>query len=219
MGVAHMQTEAFILLGVIAAGLLVWAVAGYVYRNRASTGWQIGPILPDGSSTSKGYPVRPETPAGMECAFDFLVGNTKHVHYLTRDRGPISGTALRVRYRVTAAEGGFLYAQEGGAGAWVSIFLQRAGDDFTAVGDLTYWRWWALPPYRGDVVAGEFEIEVPLESQYWRHTMGDTGDEWFRQLLASKGRMGVTFGGPTGLGHGVCSSRPARFELLAFEVV
>lgn len=212
-----MAAAAFIMLGVIALALIVWAVWMRVYRTRASTGWQIGPILPNGRSTSKGYPVRPEVPAGMECAFAFRPGNVNHVHYLTRDRGPISGRAIRVRYRITAQDGAFFYAQEGGP-AWLSVFLQREGDDFTARGDMTYFRWWALEPYRRDLGAGEFAIEVPLESQFWRHTMGNEGDGWFRQCLASKGRWGVTFGGPTGLGHGVCANKPARFELLRFEV-
>lgn len=212
-----MTTQAALFFAVVALAVLGAFLFTRQRKSRKQTGWVIGPILPNGSNTSRGYPERPEPLAGGECAFDFVPGRENHVHYLTRDRGPITGTALRVTYRITGDA--TFRTQEGGHKGWLSVFLQRDGDDFTAQGEMTYFRWWALPPYRRDLQAGTHTIEVPLDPPNWRHTMGNEGAGWFAQMLASEGRWGVTFGGQTGLGHGVYVDAPARFELLDYKVV
>ena len=212
------MTEALVVLGLVALAAFAFGLKAHLHRNRKRTGWVIGPILPDGRNTSQGYPERPEMGAGFVCAFDFVPGGRNHVHYLTSERGPINGSALLIEYEIEAAAGVEFFAQEGSGPAWITPLVQRAGDDFTANGDMTYYRWWANK-FIGDVKPGRVSLTVPLDSLYWRHTMGDTGDEQFRALLADKGRWGVTFGGPTGLGHGVCSTGPARFILHRLEVV
>jgi len=213
-----MMTEALILLAVVAVALLVFGGKAVLYRNRKKTGWVIGPILPDGRNTSKGYPERPETGAGFVCAFDFVPGGYNHVHYLTRDREPINGATLIVEYEFEAADGVRFASQEGNGPAWITPFIQRSGDDFTAMGDMTYYRWWANV-FTTAIEPGRATLSIPLQSKFWCHTMGVGGDDFFRTALASNGRWGVTFGGPTGLGHGVYSTGPARFTLHRMEVV
>lgn len=213
-----MMTQALILLGVVALVALAFGAKAHFHRRRKPTGWVIGPILPDGRNTTQGYSERPETGAGFVCAFDFVPGGRNHVHYLTRDRAPIHGSALVIEYEIEADEGTAFFSQEGDGPAWITPIVQRAGDDFTANGDMTYYRWWANK-FINDVKPGRVTLTVPLDPQYWRHTMGDTGDDQFHALLADKGRWGVTFGGPTGLGHGVYCTGPARFILYKIEVV
>ena len=129
----------------------------------ALAAWTIGPIIA-GRSYSPGMP--DSTPDG---SFEFPVydgapassyRDIPSVHYVTRATGPIEGKSIRMRFEITG--GGPFKSTElpDQLAPYVSLFIQRHGDNWSAVGEFEKYRWWskasiALRP-------GHFVFEVPL---------------------------------------------------------
>jgi hypothetical protein len=152
-------------------------------------------------------------------------------HYITHAVGGL-GTAkgLRMRFRVKVDTGvRFLLMQlingretaiVGSTGLQPVLFFQRAGDDGSGRDKYETFRWWtgqdAVP-----LGPGEFEI-VAMFSDRW--TAVESSDNVsnpaaFRDALEGAARVGFTFPGMTGKGHGCCATGPASFDLLDFAIL
>ena len=67
--------------------------------------------------------------------------------------------------------------------------------------------------------AGEYTLDVPLDGSWTSVTGAANGDAVaFAKAVQNAERVGFTFGGGTGYGHGVFASGPARFTLLSFVI-
>jgi hypothetical protein len=70
------------------------------------------------------------------------------------------------------------------------------------------------------ITPGEHELTVKLDGP-WTSVMKKTAatdPSDFQKAKDNADRIGFTFGGGTGLGHGLYATAPARFVLLSFRV-
>lgn len=181
-----------------------------------ASNWEIGPII-SGKDYSVGMPLSPtETSDGWAFAFPLSPGS---VHYVTFHNGSLAGrTHIVIHYRIDAdASVNFLpvcCAQLDSTGP--TLYFQQSGDDWNTDG----MRWWATfaAPYR--IKPGEYTIDVPLDGD-WTSVNSMTAAKNPAQFQIAKqnaDRVGFTFGGGDGYGHGVYTSGTAHFVLLSFTI-
>jgi hypothetical protein len=202
--------------------VLLGASAALVAAPTASS-WEIGPII-RGKNYSVGMPLRP-APTRNGWSFDFPAGSRQagHVHYVTFNPGPLSqASRIVVRYRVDAAPGTrFVPQQHPKLPGTVSLFLQRRGDNWSARGQYSYFRWYAPSHTVREITPGVHEMSVRLDDPQWTAVMGQRAagnPEAFRAALGQTSRLGLVFGSARARGHGVFATAPARFELIDFRI-
>jgi hypothetical protein len=185
--------------------------------------WEIGPVI-RGRNYSAGMPLRP-TPVrgGLSFAFPNPDAGAGHVHALTYDHGPLAGSRrIVMRYRIDAEPGVRFAPQElPQEAATVSLFFQRAGDNWSGRGRYGGYRWYAPAAKLGPITPGTHQIAIELDDPDWTHVQGQRAGEnraAFLDALAETGRVGFVFGSPSARGHGVYATGPARFTLLDFRV-
>ena len=162
-------------------------------------GWLIGPFV-RGRNMSKGLPWRPDkTAQGWK-----IEGGEPH--YVTRDCDGLSGS-IRLRYRASG-----WVAVEGGAPG-VSLHFQRKGDDWSASGRYSMYRWYSREMFP---LEGEHEVTMPLTVENWRAVFAAIHIPSFEAAKSNASRVGLCFGAAQVRGHGV---RGGVFELLDFEVL
>lgn len=170
----------------------------------APRGWQAGPVVWRWHcwpfSYSKGMPVHP---AGQVLELD---GAGREIHYLTE---PCTGAGGSLTIRVMVAADPwvqFVPLEKGkpvDGVATMSLYLERQGNRWGA----EPYRWWAAET---PLTVGEHILSVPLDHEHWTSVMTRGTPEEFADTLAHLARRGLTFGGPTGRGHGVYATGPAR---------
>jgi hypothetical protein len=179
--------------------------------------WQIGPII-RGKSYSPGMPSQP-TAAGNGWSFNFPTQDG--VHYVTTSQSiPLIVHGV-VKARFFIAGTGGLVPTQGDPPARMRLFLQRRGDDWSGVGAYEFYRWWSV----NDVVlvAGKYELAVPLVPDQWFSVFGKRGDHpaadgQFAAAAADIHAVGQTFGGMFA-GHGVFAvDGPSQFTLETYEM-
>lgn len=153
------------------------------------------------------------------------------VHYLTKlCAGLANAKGLRLRYRIAADPavefqlmqqiGGVEQPVPGSVGLAPVLYFQRRGDNWSGAGEFETYRWWATfnPPQ--PLGPGEFEIVAPFDQRWTAVESSNSIDhaEAFRAALADAARVGATFPGLTGEGHGCCASGPAIFTMLEFAI-
>lgn len=181
--------------------------------------WAFGPVV-DGTNYSAGMPPRPApNPEGWSFDFPPAPGS---VHYLTAPYGPMTGkSALILRYRIEAGPGVVLYPTRFfGSPSILSLYFQRAGDDWTAEGPFEAYRWYS-PEMHSPMEAGDHELIAPLNGN-WTAVMtssAETNPSGFAEAKENCAVVGMTFGGGDGRGHGVSATGPARFVCKSFEIV
>ena len=181
-----------------------------------ASNWEIGPII-DGKNYSVGMPERPvQTNDGW--AFDFpLAGG--HVGYITYPFGSLSGKSrIVMRYRIEA-DPGVKFLPKCCAdllGQGPTMYFQMANDDWQREGG----RWFATFNSPWPIVAGEFELNIPLDGNWTSVYTWAASDHQleFTQAKAGAGRIGFTFGGGDGYGHGVYATGRARMVVTSFVV-
>jgi hypothetical protein len=97
-----------------------------------------------------------------------------------------------------------------------TLYFQQSGDDWNTDGK----RWWATFEIRHPIQLGEFEISVPLDGR-WTSVEKMTAESNPNQFATAKqqaDRVGFTFGGGDGYGHGVYANGSARFVLTSFKI-
>lgn len=193
----------------------------------------VGPYV-RGKNSSAGMPKHPTaTPTGWK--LDMPVPSNpqttdanaadKHVHSVTFNCGSLTGkTAVRVRGRWDIPAGVELKPWTGpGAPTVMIVWIQRKGDDWSAANEFQHYRWYAGLAVMSPIVAGEFDLTIPLAGAGWTDTMGATQSEYpaeFKAALDNCASVGIGFGGGTGYMHGLFATGPgAALNIEQFEIV
>ena len=185
-----------------------------------ASNWEIGPVI-DGLNYSTGMPLHP-TQTAEGWAFDFPL-NTRDggsVHYITFPYGSLAGkTHIIMKYRIEADQGvEFLppccpFSPSIGP----TMYFQREADDWNTNG----MRWWATFARVSPIQPGEFELDVPLNAEWTSVFAGmsaTTDPDKFATAKQKAERVGFTFGGGDGYGHGITVTGPARFVVTSFRI-
>lgn len=188
--------------------------------------WEIGPITAT-RNYSVGMPLTPSAHPGGGWYFDIPYANAEagHVHYVTFRHGSLAGKSrIILRYRLEMAEGVRLVPtkeQPNTAPSILTIYFQRRGDDWSGRGKYEAYRWWATFASVIPVTAGEHELSVPLDGNWTavQTSSAATNPRGFRDAIRDAERVGFTFGGGDGFGHGVYATGPARFVVTSFQVI
>ena len=165
--------------------------------------WAIGPVI-DGHNHSRGMPLNPEAHVdGWAFSFPLDGGD---VHYVTTPSGSIVGArAMKLDFRIEALPDVKLVPLGfAGKPASVSLYFQRAGDNWEAEGGFATYRWYS--PKMFELVPGDTSITVALDDPGWISVYAATSWEMSSQFIAAKencGTVGMTFGGGFHRGHGV----------------
>lgn len=181
--------------------------------------WEIGPII-RGRNYSAGMPLQPTPRRGGGFHID-LPRPPASAHAVTFRHGSLEGKRrIVMRYRVEAAPGVRISPPSDPTGAGlITLFIQRAGDNWTARGRFETYRWYAtFATQRLD--RGERVMVAPLNANWTaiETSSARTAPEAFDAALANADRVGFVLGGGDGYGHGVFSTGPARIVVTEFRV-
>lgn len=185
------------------------------------TQWTIGPVI-KGKNYSVGMPSHPTAcPPALFC-IDLPGGPAVHAHYVTFRHGSLAGkTQIRMRYRVEMGPGVVIEPRTApGSPSIVTLYFQRAGDDWSADGKYETFRWYAGFASQSPITVGEHEIVAPFTGN-WTATLTssrESAPQQFAVALANADQVGFVLGGGDGLGHGVYSTGPARIVVTEFTV-
>lgn len=183
--------------------------------------WEIGPVI-DGKTYSEGMPPRPMLHGDGWC-FDFPQ-SPRHVNALTFKHGSLAGkSTITLRFRIEMAEGVKIVPKE--APDWprpatLSLYFQRAGDDWSGNGKYETYRWFSGPAQ--ELVAGEHVFSMPFSAEWGaiRSSSNTSNVSAFREAMDNAERIGFGFGGgPISKVHGAHATGAARFVMTGFEVV
>ena len=188
-----------------------------------ASAWEIGPITPT-RNYSVNMPLTPSShPDGWSFDFPQPDSAAGHVHYLTFKHGSLSGKSrIVLRYRIEAGpEVQFYPTKYPGMLSMLTMYFQRRGDDWSGRGKYETYRWWATFRYQGPLTAGEHELSVDLDENWTAvgTSSATNNPKAFRDAIRDTERVGFTFGGGDGYGHGVYATGPARFVVTSFQVI
>jgi hypothetical protein len=181
-----------------------------------ASNWEIGPII-NGKNYSIGMPLRPmQTADGW--AFDFPL-TPGSVHYVTSRYGSLAGKShIVMRYRIEA-DANTQFAPPccpGFLSIGPTMYFQQRGDDWNTDGK----RWWATFKTTMPIKPGEYELDIPLDGP-WTSVFSMSAAKNPQQFMTAKmyaDRVGFTFGGGDGYGHGVYATGQARFVVTSFVI-
>ncbi|GAA4019577.1 hypothetical protein GCM10022280_19350 [Sphingomonas swuensis] len=192
-----------------------------------ASAWTVGPIV-RGQSVSRGLPLRPRAVAGRAISVE-IPGRPGSLHGLTvapqaLGRASLAGARrLVIRYRIEAAPGVRVYpVTDPRLPPLATLYLQRAGDDWSARGPFETFRWYASFATQTLDASnpGERTIVAPLTAD-WTAIMTSrarSSPAAFRAALAQPFAVGLVLGGGDGLGHGIAATGPARLVVTDFRV-
>lgn len=226
-----MTLQQQVILGAIALAAVVFIVLGQ-RKNTVTAGpapanimdpaaWEIGPADYPGGNPSVGVPLHPiATPDGWAIDIPQPTAAAGHVHYLRVPTGALTGkTQMTLKGRLELDPGVVLAPTRfPGSPAQLTLFLQRAGDDYTV--RCEQYRWWASFATIVGPTAGAFTLTARFD-QNWTAVLASTAKNnpaAFQAALANAARVGFTLGGGDGLGHGAYATGPARLVITNFEV-
>lgn len=190
--------------------------------SRPADDWTIGPVI-RGRNYSVGMPLRPDPAPGAEWSFDFPGPRVSdgHVHYVTRDTGPLTGArGISMRYRIDARPGTRFVPQEHPdlPGA-ISLYVQEYGDDWRARrGRSEFSRWYSPHARVQELSPGEHDLTIMFD-EAWISVLGGSNPAQLQDTLRRAETIGMTFGSRQARGHGVFATQPARFTLLDYAVI
>lgn len=196
--------------GEVALALIVAAlIAGYLLTRHRARGWTA-------VTAGNDYGAKVDKTG----SFDFPLSPAS-IHYVTKGSPSLKGKrCLRMRYRIDAEPGVRFcppsYPSAPSIGP--TLYLQRKGDDWSGAGKFESFRWWATFASPTPIWPGEHEVYAPFDEQWTAVMKSDsmTFPEEFAAALENVDRVGFTFGGATGYGHGIFATGKARFTLLEF---
>lgn len=206
------------IAAIVVAGAAVALVAFVLLRHREPEGWTANT---DGNDYG--------TKVDATGSFDFPLAPDS-VHYVTKPCAGLSGNGLRLTFKVTADPGAEFRAMELVNGVETAtvvpascpvLYFQRKGDDWSGVGQYETYRWWATAKPLVPLAADTFTVEA-LFSDRWTAVESSNSEDksaTFRAALGNAGRVGFTFPGATGYGHGCCATGKAHFTLESFELI
>lgn len=162
-------------------------------------------------------PLHPtQTPDGW--AFDIPM-SPGSVHYLTYKYGSLAGKShIIMSYRIEADPAVQIFAASvpGATSIGPTLYFQQVGDDWNTDG----MRWWATFNIRYPITSGAYQVDIPFDAN-WTSVFTMTAQANLTQFQSAKldaERIGFTFGGGTGYGHGVYADGPARFVVTSFKI-
>lgn len=136
--------------------------------------------------------------------------------------GPLPyGATISVEFEIAGAST-FVGAQEQGSFAYVSLFIQRAGDNWSGLGAFNEFRAYSVGvvPAAENLGNGRFVLSQQLVREQWVAVMDGGTEQGFRELLQNAERVGITFGtAQSGRAHGVCSGNAStQFIMHGFTI-
>lgn len=214
------------LIAILLSGLMVSVpvqAGAQTVTNPMDPGvWQIGPII-SGQNYSVNMPLTP-SPTADGWSFDFPQPNKAagHVHYLTFVHGSLAGkTHIDITYRIDAAAGVQFYPTNfPGSPSMLTLYFQRRNDNWSGRGKFEAYRWWATFRTDTPLTPGTHTISVGLNENWTavQTSSAASNPQGFRDAIQNAERVGFTFGGGDGYGHGVYATGPARFTVTSFQV-
>jgi hypothetical protein len=210
----------FVIAAALIAALHFSPTAPARADGPAASQWSIGPFI-RGRNYSVNMPLTMfETRDGP--AFDFPYPNraSGHVHYVTVPVRSLEGAKrITLRYRIDAAPGTRFFPQERPSRqATLSLYFQRAGDRWTR--RTPHHRWYSPGNRVMPLKPGTHTVSIALDEP-WVAMMGGNAHTLpgaYRKALRQTAKVGFTFGGAGGRGHGVYASGPARFTVLDYRI-
>lgn len=182
--------------------------------------WTIGPLI-RGRNYSVGMPFHPSGQRGGGWYIDLPIAPGS-VHYVTFRHGSLRGVRrLILRYRVVAAPGAAIVPTDDPTSASIiTLYFQRAGDNWSARGPFETYRWYATFASRSPISPGTFEIVAPLDGNWTAVQSSSTRShpEAFREAVLHADEVGFVLGGGGGYGHGVSATGWARLIVTDFRV-
>jgi len=176
--------------------------------------WQAGPII---SGKNYSSPISVD-PSG---SFSFPL-TAPGVHYVTRPGSLKGKSRIILRYRIEAEPNVKFMPTKAPMAPSIGpvLYFQRAGDDWSGRGKYEAYRWWATPVAPSPIVIGEHEISYTLSDKWTAVETSSslTNPSGFADAVANSSRIGFTFGGGDGFGHGVYVNGPAKFVVESFTV-
>ena len=208
-------------LGTLCAPAGHHAVANAQAAGRIDpSAWTIGPIV-RGRNYSRGMPLQPSPSrsGGFEFAFPQAPGS---VHAVTFPHGSLAGKRrIVMRYRVDAAPGVQIVPRTApNLPSMITLYFQRAGDDWSARGPFEAYRWYATFATQSPIRPGEHVLVAPLSGNWTavQSSNARTNPAAFRAALAEADQVGFVLGGGDGFGHGVRATGPARLVVTDFRI-
>lgn len=175
--------------------------------NQGCSGYTVNPLINSvaygpNSCSMDGHFVFPDCPAQPQ--------RQDGMHTLVRESGPLQpGATMFVDFEISGATK-FVGAQEQGSPAAVSLFIQRAGDNWSGEGPYNEFRAYSAEVVPAGFVTnlgnGRYQLEQKLVRDQWVNVMNAGTEEGFQQLLQNVDRIGIVFGtAQSGRAHGVCT--------------
>lgn len=204
----------------ILIGLAVLAPAVLAAMPPASA-WEIGPWV-RGKNYSVGMQATPQATPDGGIAIDFPRAGRGEWDALTTRIGSLEGArAITVRYRIDASpRTRFVAVETPDEVATVSLYFQRAGDNWTGRGKFASYRWYSSHDTVTPLEHGEHTITVRLDGR-WGSVDGKPNSTRPREFAAAKrhaATLGLAFGSHSRRSHGVAATSPARFTLLNVRI-
>lgn len=194
-------------------------------RAPDAVNWEIGPDV-RGRNYSVGMPLKPKQlpRGGWSFDFPYPTASVGHVHAVTLDSGSLANASkITMRYRIDAARGVRFAPQEvPDEPATVSLYFQRKGDNWSGRRQFEFYRWYAPPASVLQIAPGEYEMSVSFNDPNWGSVQGQrvqSNPAAFEAALIQTGKIGIAFGSSGLRSHGVYSTGPAKFTLLAFRII
>lgn len=186
----------------------------------SASAWTIGPIV-RGRNYSQGVPLHPTPRRGGGWHID-LPRAPGSVHYVTFRHGPLLGKSrIVLRYRVEADPGvRLLAASDGKSGSMITLYFQRAGDNWSGRGRFETYRWYATFATQAPIQPGSHVMVAPLDGRWTAVETSSslTNPAAFRAALAGADQVGFVLGGGDGYGHGIFATGRARLIVTDFRV-
>jgi hypothetical protein len=138
------------------------------------------------------------------------------IHYVTQKRSTSIKGSIRLNYTIA---GGATIVPTEGSSPRITLYFQRAGDDWTARGKYAAYRWYSKQ--RLAIADGTFDLLIPLEYLSWGPVTASTYNTqaYFEAAKAAPRRVGFVLGGSVGAGHGICTTvGQALFTINSFSV-
>jgi hypothetical protein len=174
-------------------------------------GWNIGPVI-GGVQYSVGMPT--SIPGDR---FDFPVGPTNHVAYVTKPLSLAGKSHVRLEYTIV---GSGPFKPTGGYPplTYVCLHFQRNGDDWSGRGPYDGYRWWSNAQV--NLAEGDSVLDVRLTRDAWVSVTNAAGAQDFAAAMNDPCCVGFSFGNADGKGHGVYAEAPGTsFVIHSYEAI
>lgn len=203
-----------ILIAAIAAGVYF-----FVIKKKGSSGSTTsGVVLPTGWSITNSRNMPAQMTRASDGSYFFDFPSSDGVHYVVEPAPQLQmGQVVKLDFNVSGS-GTVLPVQ--GDTAWVTLFMQRRGDNLTGSGPYQQYRYWGA---KARLANGDGTASCTLTPDQWTDVFGKPGTDFqtaFQDCVANAEMIGMTFGDPGAgaTGHGCYSSGGNRFTLKSFTI-